>query len=1018
MRVTSIERTAYPQFKRLTSARALHVFFTPTADEIAWARERTGGPEPLLALVLDLKCFQKMARFCSAAEVPDVVVDHVRRCLGLGGEVEPRHGAARTGRLRRTQVRTRQGVAYDQRRARAIAATEMRTAAQAKNHPPDLINVALERLLEASLELPAFSTLDEMATRIRAEVNAEIFARVVDRVGVEGRRRLEALLVTPGPDGRSMFNRLKKPAQRASWSRFKAQAQHLDEVDALGDSAAWLEGIAPGKVVDFAREAAAQDADTLSRYDPVKRVALLACLVHAARMRARDDLAEMLCKRVVSNLKKAKAQLEEIRERQRATSERLIGTYRTVLEHLDPQRPAVAGQAPGEGAERAVAAVEEAGGFAAQLSNIEEVSAFHGDNYEVLVHRHFVRDRSVMFELVAKLGLVATSSDDSVLTALEHARTHQGKRRDFIPMPAAVDGGDAESGIAFASQNWQRVCTDRRHPGMVARRHFEAMVFTYLAEELRTGDIAVAGAGEYADWRANLLSWEECQPLLDKFCAEAGLPTTAAGFVQRLRQAHLDATAELDAGYEGNTDLVIGEDGVPSLKRRRATVTPQSVETLVEAIARRMPERSLLGIVAHTAHWLGWHHHFGPASGSDPKISDPLGRYCMAVFTGGANIGPYEAAKHIAGVSARELSMVRNRHIALGKLNAAIASVVNAFAELDVVKAWGDGTTVAADGTQVETYIDNLLAETSIRYGGVGGIAYHYVSDTYVALFSRFIPCGVWEAVHLIEGLLANESTIQPSAVHADTQGQSMPVFALATLFGFDLMPRIRNFKDLIFFRASQDVVYPHIDELFGDRSAAGGGRNVIDWTLIERHWQDLMQVAISISEGRLSSATLMRRLRSNSRKNRIYKVFREVGRSVRTVALLRYLADPALRARVTAATNKVESYNGFSHWLGFGNNGVLADNDPAEQEKLIKFNTLLANLVIFHNALDITDVVRGLVADGWTITAKHLAALSPYLRAHITRFGAYATDELTHQPEAFNPVLKEVDFSALDLAA
>lgn len=338
-------------------------------------------------------------------------------------------------------------------------------------------------------------------------------------------------------------------------------------------------------------------------------------------------------------------------------------------------------------------------------------------------------------------------------------------------MPAAVDGGDAESGIAFASQNWQRVCTDRRHPGMVARRHFEAMVFTYLAEELRTGDIAVAGAGEYADWRANLLSWEECQPLLDKFCAEAGLPTTAAGFVQRLRQAHLDATAELDAGYEGNTDLVIGEDGVPSLKRRRATVTPQSVETLVEAIARRMPERSLLGIVAHTAHWLGWHHHFGPASGSDPKISDPLGRYCMAVFTGGANIGPYEAAKHIAGVSARELSMVRNRHIALGKLNAAIASVVNAFAELDVVKAWGDGTTVAADGTQVETYIDNLLAETSIRYGGVGGIAYHYVSDTYVALFSRFIPCGVWEAVHLIEGLLANESTIQPSAVHADTQG-------------------------------------------------------------------------------------------------------------------------------------------------------------------------------------------------------------------------------------------------------
>ena len=177
------------------------------------------------------------------------------------------------------------------------------------------------------------------------------------------------------------------------------------------------------------------------------------------------------------------------------------------------------------------------------------------------------------------------------------------------------------------------------------------------------------------------------------------------------------------------------------------------------------------------------------------------------------------------------------------------------------------------------------------------------------------------------------------------------------------------------------------------------------------------MQVAISISEGRLSSAALMRRLRSNSRKNRIYKVFREVGRSVRTVALLRYLADPQLRARITAATNKVESYNGFSHWLAFGNNGVLADNDPAEQEKLIKLNTLLANLVIFHNALDIMDVVRKLVAEGWLITAGQLGAMSPYIRAHISRFGAYATDDLARQPEAFNPVLKEVDFTAFSQA-
>ena len=68
--MTSIERTAYPQFRRLTTARVLHVFFAPAEDEVAWARERTETPEALLALLVDLKCFQKMARFCSREEIP------------------------------------------------------------------------------------------------------------------------------------------------------------------------------------------------------------------------------------------------------------------------------------------------------------------------------------------------------------------------------------------------------------------------------------------------------------------------------------------------------------------------------------------------------------------------------------------------------------------------------------------------------------------------------------------------------------------------------------------------------------------------------------------------------------------------------------------------------------------------------------------------------------------------------------------------------------------------------------
>ncbi|MEU8509100.1 Tn3 family transposase [Streptomyces brevispora] len=76
------------------------------------------------------------------------------------------------------------------------------------------------------------------------------------------------------------------------------------------------------------------------------------------------------------------------------------------------------------------------------------------------------------------------------------------------------------------------------------------------------------------------------------------------------------------------------------------------------------------------------------------------------------------------------------------------------------------------------------------------------------------------------------------------------------------------------------------------------------------------------------------------------------------------------MRRRVTAATNKVEAYNGFSEWLHFGNRVVIADNDSIEREKAMKSNSLLTNTVIFHNTLELADIVRELQAQGFGVVA------------------------------------------------
>jgi len=232
--------------------------------------------------------------------------------------------------------------------------------------------------------------------------------------------------------------------------------------------------------------------------------------------------------------------------------------------------------------------------------------------------------------------------------------------------------------------------------------------------------------------------------------------------------------------------------------------------------------------------------------------------------------------------------------------------------------------------------------------------------------------------------------------VHADTQGQALPVFGMAYLFGIELMPRIRNWRDYRFFRPDAKARYRHIDALFKD---------TVDWELIERHWQDMMQVIISIKAGRLTPSALLRKLTTNSRKNRLYHALRELGSAVRTYFLLRYITDNALREQITATTNKVESYNQFSRFFFFGAEGVIRENDPIEQEKAIKYNDLIANAAILSNTIEQMKILRDLMGRGWTISESDVRFLSPYSTASIKRFGDYVID-LEARPGPVNPDL------------
>ena len=195
-------------------------------------------------------------------------------------------------------------------------------------------------------------------------------------------------------------------------------------------------------------------------------------------------------------------------------------------------------------------------------------------------------------------------------------------------------------------------------------------------------------------------------------------------------------------------------------------------------------------------------------------------------------------------------------------------------------------------------------------------------------------------------------------------------------------MPRIKDIKGLAFFKADKKSRYKHIGQLM---------KKTINWNLIEKHLDDMLHVAYSISTGALSSSTILRRMRS--KKNRLFLAVRELGRAIRTTYLLEYIGNIELRQRVNAATNKSEAFNNFAKWLFYGRAGVISENARFQQNKMIKYNHLVANMVILYNAYSMTLVLKDLEKDGYEISPSMLARLSPYWTSHINRFGAFSVN-------------------------
>ncbi|MDF3839615.1 Tn3 family transposase [Cupriavidus basilensis] len=77
------------------------------------------------------------------------------------------------------------------------------------------------------------------------------------------------------------------------------------------------------------------------------------------------------------------------------------------------------------------------------------------------------------------------------------------------------------------------------------------------------------------------------------------------------------------------------------------------------------------------------------------------------------------------------------------------------------------------------------------------------------------------------------------------------------------------------------------------------------------------------------------------------------------------------------------------------------------ELRKVIKYNQLVANMVILHNVQWMSRKLKDLQERGHPVNAEVLKALSPYRREHVNRFGNYLLNLQRRVP----PLDPSIDF-------
>ena len=933
---------------------------------------RAKGDLHRLRAAIDLCSLRATGAFVSDwSAVPPAIVNHLARQLALpaqSGIPEPTRRGTTASQRERLRAHLGYGTLDHQSRTELRAWLTERAASGSSVEI--LVTLACTWLRERRLVRPGEARLVRLVAGIRAQVEENLHEAIHRQLSAETRAAIDDLLLVADGESSSGLARLRGVAKGGTAEFIVEHLGRLDDIDAIPLGELNLPPEAEGRVTELAAQMKGYDAWELRRMaetNPARSYALVACFLHESRARLLDQAVRLHDSYVTQMTRRAGHRYRKKLAKQDREAQEAIATV------FSSARASLESEAMGATWEAAVEAYGKEDFL--ELVEVGETLGKRGrTGFRDEVLAGYPNLRRFMPRLL-RLPLRAERGAEALLRAVKIIQRLDSGELKRIPRNAPYE---------FVKRRWREGLFDAEGR-IVNRRLWEVSLSIALRDAMRSGDVYLAGSQEHASFSELTYSEEQWAGFRLEAYDKLALPIDPDIALKQLGKALADAARHLARGLDDNPFASI-KNGKLKTKKEGARPVPEAADQLRAVLLSALPFVRLERVLMDVDGWCGFTAPLREAAGPRRKPSSRTA-ILAALVAHGTNLGVGVMAKSTVGFEPGEIERAGRQCLRAETLREANRILVDYHSSLPIAQAWGSGRRSGSDGQRFAITADSMLATYYTRYFGYYDKALSVVShmsDQYSVFATQVISCAESEALYVLDGLLQNDTILEPTEHTVDSHGATIALYGLCHLLGFQLQMRPKNLK---------------IIPLFKDREGRKVGKKLepifagaVDLDLVRSQWDELVRIAASLRWQTAPARVIVQRLTRDKRSKRA-RALVALGRLVRTIYLLRYLGEPELRAAVSLHLSRIEGRNGLAAHLFHAQRGAFTTGEIDQLAAKATALSVMSNVALCWTSVHFARYATEFAPDE-PLPLELLAHISPLAHRHFLVNGTYRFDE------------------------